>query len=101
MRSRRRRSPMLSNDLQPEQYPDRALLFPQELKNLNRWIVRTADKQPHSPFPEDDDRGPVDPHDEQFQSDYDTAMGALEETTKFAGAGFVFNYEDGLTGIDF
>lgn len=92
---------MSNKDLFIENFPDRAPLFPQELKNLNRWIVRTENKQPHSPFPEDDDRGPIDPHDEQFQSDYDTAMGALAETTRFAGVGFVFNYADGLTGIDF
>ncbi|MHB8485516.1 MAG: phage NrS-1 polymerase family protein [Candidatus Acidiferrales bacterium] len=92
---------MSDNDLRIENFPDRAPLFPQELKDLNRWIVRTADKQPHSPFPEDENRGPIDPHDEQYQSDYDNCMGALDETTRFAGAGFVFNYEDGLTGVDF
>ena len=28
-------------------------------------------------------------------------MGALDQTTKFSGAGYVFNYKDGYTGIDF
>jgi putative DNA primase/helicase len=81
--------------------PDLAPQFPQELKLLNRWIVRTVDKKPYSAFEEDEGIGPIDPHDKQFQSDYNTAMGALDSITKFSGAGFVFNYADGLTGIDF
>jgi len=83
------------------QFKDVAPDFPVELKKLNRWIVRTTDKHPYSAYEEDKNRGPIDPHDPQFQSDYDNALGALEQTTKFAGLGFVFNYEDGLTGADF
>jgi putative DNA primase/helicase len=84
-----------------ENFSDVAPLFPQELKNLERWIVRTADKKPYSAFEGDEDLGPIDPHDPEFQADYNTAMGALEQTTKFSGAGFVFNYKDGYTGTDF
>jgi len=84
-----------------DNFIDVAPLFPQELKNLKRWIVRTADKKPCSAFEGDEDLGPIDPHDPEFQADYNTAMGALEQTTKFSGAGFVFNYADGYTGTDF
>ncbi len=87
--------------VQNRDFPDLAPSFPQELKNLNRWIVRTADKVPHSAFEGDENLGPIDPHDQQYQADYDTAMGALNQTTLFSGAGFVFNYADGLTGTDF
>ena len=87
--------------VQNRDFPDLAPSFPQELKNLNRWIVRTADKVPHSAFEGDENQGPIDPHDQQYQADYDTAMGALNQTTLFSGAGFVFNYADGLTGTDF
>jgi len=82
-------------------FPDLAPQFPQELKKLDRWIVRTADKHPYSAFDGDEKLGPIDPHDEQYQADYNTAMGALDQTTMFSGAGFVFNYADGLTGVDF
>ena len=84
-----------------DKFPDVALAFPQELKDLNRWIVRTADKRPCSAYEENESLGPIDPHDEQYQADYNTAMGALDQTTLFAGAGFVFNYADGYTGTDF
>lgn len=95
---------MLVNNLPntpSENFPDLAPLFPQEPKSLNRWIVRTADKVPYSAFEGDENLGPIDPHDEQYQADYDTVMGALDQTTMFSGAGFVFNYTDGLTGTDF
>ena len=83
------------------QYKDVALLFPTELKKRDRWIVRTPDKFPFSPYEEDDHLGTIDPHDEKYQAEYDTALGALEETTRYSGLGFVFNYADGYTGVDF
>ena len=83
------------------QFKDVAPLFPSELKKLNRWIVRTADKHPFSAYEEDDNLGPIDPHDEKYQAEYDTALGTLELTTNYSGLGFVFNYSDGLTGSDF
>jgi hypothetical protein len=92
-------------DLQPQtltlQFKDVAPAFPTSLKRLERWIVRSDDKRPFSAYEEDDNRGPIDPHDEQFQAEYDTALGALEQTTRYSGLGFVFNYTDGLTGVDF
>ena len=84
-----------------EKFPDLVPAFPQELKALKRWIVRTADKHPHSSYESDADLGPIDPHDVQYQNEFNDTMGALEQTTKFSGAGFVFNYADGLTGVDF
>ena len=49
--------------VQNRDFPDLAPSFPQELKNLNRWIVRTADKVPHSAFEGDENQGPIDPHE--------------------------------------
>ena len=80
---------------------DEAPQFPHELKLINRWIVRTADKLPYSAHAKDDNLGPIDPHDAQYQSDYDTALAAIELPGKYAGLGFVINYADGLTGFDF
>lgn len=82
-------------------FPDVAPKFPQELKNLERWIVRTAEKLPYSAFAEDEDLGTIDATDPEYWANYNTAMIALAESTKFSGAGFVFNYADGYTGIDF
>jgi P4 family phage/plasmid primase-like protien len=82
-------------------FPDKAPQFPQELKALNRWIVRTADKRPFSPYEGDENLGTINPHDEQYQAGYNCAMGALDQLTMFSGAGFVFNYADGYTGTDF
>ena len=76
--------------------PDLIPAFPSELKQLNRWVVRTANKVPHSVT-----YGAVDPHLEQNQASFNHAMIALKQSNKFAGAGFVFNYKDGYTGIDF
>jgi putative DNA primase/helicase len=84
-----------------ETFPDLVPVFPLELKSLSRWIVRTADKHPYSSYESDANLGPIDPHDVQYQNDFDGVMGALDSTTKFTGAGFVFNYADGLTGVDF
>jgi hypothetical protein len=84
-----------------ERFPDLVPAFPQELKALNCWIVRTADKHPYSSFESDANLGPIDPHDVQYQNDFGGTMGALDQSTKFSGAGFVFNYADGLTGVDF
>ena len=66
-------------------FPDLVPAFPAELKQRDRWIVRTADKRPFSAWEEDDHLGPIDPHDEQYQSNFDNAMGALDRTTKFSG----------------
>jgi P4 family phage/plasmid primase-like protien len=93
---------LLTHDQQPhDTFPDKAPLFPQELKALNRWIVRTADKRPFSAYEGDENIGTINPHDEQYQAEYDCAMGALDLLTMFSGAGFVFNYADGYTGTDF
>lgn len=83
------------------QFPDVAPSFPIELKQLKRWVVRTADKHPHSAYEEDEKLGTIDPHEEKYQSEYDNALGALDQTTKYSGLGFVFNYADGITGVDF
>lgn len=88
-------------DNQVYQFKDIAPAFPQELKHLTRWIVRTADKTPFSAFEQDENLGPINPHNEDFQADYDTALGALEQTTLYSGIGFVFNRADGYTGTDF
>jgi hypothetical protein len=86
---------------QEYQFRDVAPAFPSELKMLNRWVVRNAKKLPFSAFEEDENLGTIDSSDGQYQADYDTALGALEQTTKYSGLGFVFNYADGLTGVDF
>ena len=84
-------------------FPDLVPAFPAELKKLNRWIVRTADKLPHSALAGDKNLGSVDVHNERFQANFEAAMLALngDQSGKLAGAGFVFSYPDGYTGIDF
>src|SRR6267154_745998 len=86
---------------QEYQFKDVAPAFPSELKMLSRWIVRNASKLPFSAFEEDEHLGTIDSSDEKYQADYDTALGALEQTTRYSGLGFVFNYADGFTGVDF
>jgi hypothetical protein len=38
-------------------FPDVAPKFPQELKNVERWIVRTVDKRPHSALEDHENLG--------------------------------------------
>ena len=94
-------SPKIEVEPPSDLFPDLIPAFPAELKKLNRWIVRTADKLPFSAWEEDENLGPIDPHEDRYQSDFNNVMGALDQTTKFSGAGFVFNYKDGYTGVDF
>ena len=94
-------SPKIEVEPPSDLFPDLIPEFPAELKKLNRWIVRTADKLPFSAWEEDENLGPIDPHEERYQSDFNNVMGALDQNTKFSGAGFVFNYKDGYTGVDF